>query len=107
MQNDKLLPCPFCNGEAELQQFGSIIPYYFISCKECGCRQAESISKEAVLNAWNTRKPMERIVEQLEEKLELAEKQKEECIFKGLPYYDRTEGYIVATSNAIEIVRNG
>ena len=49
----------------------------------------------------------EAVVEQLENELELAEKQKEECTFKALPYYDRTEGYIVAMSNAISIVKVG
>lgn len=48
----------------------------------------------------------EAVVEQLENELKLAEKQKEECTFKALPYYDRTEGYIVAMSNAIEIVKS-
>ena len=49
----------------------------------------------------------EAVVKQLENELELAEKQKEECTFKALPYYDRTEGYIVAMSNAIKIVKAG
>jgi Lar family restriction alleviation protein len=69
MQN-KLLPCPFCGGEASVnfRESSSFIGYFFVSCNECGCRQTTSISKEAVVNAWNTRKPMERIVEQLEDK---------------------------------------
>ena len=50
---------------------------------------------------------VEKVVEELEYELTLAEKQKEECVFKGMPYYDRTEGYIVATTNAIEIVKGG
>lgn len=50
---------------------------------------------------------IEEIVEQLEEELELAEKQKEECVLMAVPYYDRTEGYIEATTNAIEIVKGG
>lgn len=106
MSDTKLRCCPFCGGEARLNYFGSgHIPYYQISCSECGCRQASSIHKESVINTWNTRKPIDRIVEQLENELELAEKQKEECTFKALPYYDRTEGYIVAMSNAINIVK--
>ena len=68
MQN-KLLPCPFCGGEAEMtwQRHGFDTMLYWIFCRECGCKQCSSIHKEAVINAWNTRKPMERIVEGLEE----------------------------------------
>ena len=67
MQN-KLLPCPFCGGEAEVNynESTSLIPFFIVLCRECGCKQSGSISKEAVINAWNTRKPMERIVERLE-----------------------------------------
>jgi Lar family restriction alleviation protein len=61
-----LKPCPFCGGEAEMQYIGTCCPLYFISCKECGCKQATSISKEAVIEAWNTRKPMEAVVAELE-----------------------------------------
>lgn len=61
--------CPFCGGEAKLNYFGdeSHIPFYQVSCIECGCKQSNSIHKESVINAWNTRKPMDNIVEKLEE----------------------------------------
>ena len=64
--------CPFCGGEARLNYFGgeSHIPFHQASCSECGCKQANSIHKESVINAWNTRKPMANIVEKLEEKTE-------------------------------------
>ena len=107
MQN-KLLPCPFCGGEAKYIEDKDFFISRFVTCTKCGIETRRNyLRKDYAIKDWNTRKPMERIVEQLEEELELAEKQKEECTFKGLPYYDRTEGYIVATSNAIEIVKGG
>lgn len=52
----ELKKCPFCGGEAELNYYGSeSMPFYSISCKECGCNQDTSIHKEAVINAWNNR----------------------------------------------------
>ena len=52
----ELKKCPFCGGEAELNYYGSeSIPFYSVSCKECGCNQETSIHKEAVINAWNIR----------------------------------------------------
>ena len=133
MQN-KLLPCPFCSSNNigySIKTKGIRANKYHVAmyCKDCNCYGKRTIVdvdvdadreyafrtdvernaeyKQIAIKHWNTRKPMERILEQLEEELTLAEKQKEECVFKGLPYYDRTEGYIVATSNAIEIVKGG
>ena len=55
-QMAELKKCPFCGGEAELNYYGSeSIPFYSVSCKECGCNQETSIHKEAVINAWNIR----------------------------------------------------
>lgn len=52
----ELMKCPFCGGEAELNYYGSeSMPFYSVSCKECGCNQETSIHKEAVINAWNNR----------------------------------------------------
>lgn len=70
MSEKKLLKnCPFCGGEAELCSTGNPydVNYHWIYCKECGCKQPTSIHIEAVINTWNTRVPMERIVERLEE----------------------------------------
>lgn len=70
MSEIKLLPCPFCGGEANLCDNGDLtyINYYWIYCKDCGCKQPISIHREAVINVWNTRKPMQDICERLEEK---------------------------------------
>ena len=65
----ELKKCPFCGGEVEVKSRSSNFfdSVFEIVCRECGCRQAPSIHKEAVINAWNTRKPMDNIVQKLEE----------------------------------------
>ena len=77
MQN-KLLPCPFCGGEAKLLKFhdrchGTDCKIF---CSECDVIvQANKYTSNAdyILKKYNTRKPMERIVERLkkEKKKEL------------------------------------
>lgn len=96
-----LKPCPFCGGEVKLNYVGgdSYIPYYFISCKECGCKQASSIHKEAVINAWNTRKPMEAVVAELEKEITIVEGERTEDIPITRFMWNQ------ALANAISIVR--
>lgn len=74
---DKLKPCPFCGGEAEV--IGHYIKgvannyQYFVRCKSCKARPRSCNTfkkKEKAIEYWNTRKPIDRIVEQLEEKIE-------------------------------------
>ena len=77
----KLLPCPFCGGEGSA--FVDKYEKYFTGCLKCNFYYGIEIehdceledgwlaihdSKEEAINAWNTRKPMDRIVEQLEER---------------------------------------
>lgn len=78
----KLITCPFC-GEEEMyetkreNELGTIIPQLFCNC----CKMTFEIEndspylnddktydylKEKLHNLWNTRKPMQNIVEQLE-----------------------------------------
>lgn len=67
-----LKKCPFCGGEATIHKskFG-----YGVMCKNtpfcCDMTAAHKTEEEAI-RMWNTRKPMERIVERLEE-LRMAE----------------------------------
>ena len=74
MSETKLLNCPFCGGEAELiGHYIKGVPnnfQYFVRCKKCKARPQLFYTfkkKEKAVEVWNTRKPMERIVERLEE----------------------------------------
>ena len=70
MSDEKLLPCPFCGGEAELMRFPKCDRKYVVICENKQCMASVgnySYTKEEAIKAWNTRKPMERIVERLEE----------------------------------------
>lgn len=87
MSDERLLRCPFCDGEAEIKW----VPWTEISessgayvlnvnhSPHCFIRNADGLidgrmtdsCKERIIKAWNTRKPMERIVEKLEKQIYL------------------------------------
>ena len=89
MQN-KLLPCPICNKEVSIALMGSEEFHYWwmitrgtnkAGNKNCNCRlfmESEKFidvdggeeHKQDLIEKWNTRKPMEQIIEQLEEHCE-------------------------------------
>jgi Lar family restriction alleviation protein len=75
MQNDKLLSCPFCGGKAfvDTHKFWDVeakdftVKTYGVRCYECQAGTMQYFrTEEDAIKQWNTRKPMERIVEQLE-----------------------------------------
>lgn len=66
MSEIKLLRCPFCGGEAELLKGQCEIDNY-VMCLECRSKTKLYNTKASAIKAWNTRKPMERIAERLEE----------------------------------------
>ena len=114
MQN-KLLPCPCCGGEAKIHNvephthiLAKFMPdckcESFIECTKCTCAMSGD-TEEEVVNAWNTRKPMERIVEQLEARHQFYENR-----FAEMSGTDRDVedwGSIKSYKDAIDIVRNG
>ena len=81
MIETKLLPCPFCGGEAfiaiEKQCDGNVVyETKSVACSKCGVSTEKIIcdgyyycyyTDEEAIKAWNTRKPMEQIVEMLED----------------------------------------
>ena len=68
---EELKKCPFCGGEAEVRPF---LHQYVIGCTQCSGAMMPFNTKEEVIEAWNTRKPMELIVEKLEEEKKKARK---------------------------------
>lgn len=82
--SEKLKPCPFCGGEAEkyAKEYNGI-RLLSVVCKACGTsgplyRTAKPRIKDSenpAIEAWNTRKPMDKIVEQLEERASFVTKE--------------------------------
>ena len=94
MSEIKLLPCPFCGGEATV--YDDEYNHYAIGCKLCCDVTPVTTWEDTVEKAsaiWNTRKPMERIVERLEE----------ESGYYG--YFGSEEQMYVPLDSAIEIVK--
>ena len=108
-KKESLLNCPFCGGEAKvvydsiLNRQGEQRAIVLIRCEELNCtvrpKTQWHISEEEAIEHWNTRKPMERIVEELEE-------EHDDAIYHAEldPYYT---GMVDAYEQSIEIVRNG
>ncbi len=71
--SDKLKKCPFCGGEAHIDERKSYdgdfktVKWYSVICSSMApCLQmAEQITKQEAILAWNTRKPVK--VEDLKE----------------------------------------
>lgn len=78
MSEIKLLPRPFCGGKIKLDEDD----FYMFCCDTCGAGitfaheledgAAEDCTKEESIERYNTRKPMDRIVEQLERERRIA-----------------------------------
>lgn len=93
---NELKRCPFCGGEAFMYHskahesiiLGEKVAFKgatFIECGACNCIISEPTEEKAI-QAWNTRKPMERIIERLEEKAEKAMANSEKAAELGRAY---------------------
>ena len=108
MSDERLLPCPFCGGEAKVaHEYTEAWKLEYVMCFRCGCSTPPAISEYTVIQIWNTIKPMERIVEKLENELELADKEKERSARENPLQFDSAKGYATGIYNAIEIVKGG
>lgn len=111
----RLLPCPFCGGEVRLMYYdveGDGSPSCinseeeleaspaFVHCYNCDTdfMHHSDIARD-VLVMWNTRKPMDKIVERLEEEAE--ECRKYWCEFDDVDSFGGMHAYL----KAIEIVK--
>ena len=101
----ELKRCPFCGGEARILTSVFFRSDACVKCKKCGAStlvHSSASNEDAKLNAikaWNTRKPMDRIVERLEEEAE-------ECRKYWQEFDDEDSfGGMNAYCNAIRIVK--
>jgi hypothetical protein len=95
----KLKRCPLCGGNAKVAHYSNgWDEWYHVICPNCHISQTGSHTKtEAeVIEEWNTRKPMDRIVERLEE-------EKGVVVIDGKPMYQ--EDCFIDIDDAIEIVK--
>ena len=51
----KLLPCPFCNGDAEFQRLGDRRQSCIVACTNCGARHESPDQDEFNGSSWNRR----------------------------------------------------
>ena len=103
MNDKKLLPCPFCGGEAFFATEGG----NWIACKLCGAETDYFERAKEAINAWNTRKPMERIVERLEQQAEQYHRREKEHEDKNITVQISKKYFGKACSyeHAIDIVK--
>lgn len=99
----ELKRCPFCGGKAQLQQIPSATwDKFVVTCKSskcCAfyigyCDEGLYDTRTKAVEAWNTRKPMERILERLGE----------ESFHR---YNDTKNEKLITLDKAIEIVKEG
>lgn len=115
MSDERLLPCPFCGGEAYINYDTMVderrIYWAQVLCKRCHARSCGSWSnsytnaEKKEVKAWNTRKPMERIVEQLEQQKQQYKRRSEEAahVLHGEHFFGKMCSY----DHAIKIVKAG
>jgi Zn ribbon nucleic-acid-binding protein len=65
MSRTKLKLCPFCSGKAKIHYDYS--NFALVQCSKCGIGTLHKPNEVDVVKDWNTRKPMDKVVEQLEE----------------------------------------
>ena len=106
---EELKKCPFCGGEAKTSfVFGRA----GVVCAECDAniRMYLDASMEDAIKAWNNRKPVEDVLERLEE-LKMAEydDSDEEPQFEDVEEWldrRRSSGRLEAYENAINIIKS-
>lgn len=121
MSGISLKPCPFCGGGAFIHAvephkhkgpLANFMQDYeggiFIECRRCTCAISAKTEAEAI-EAWNTRKQMEQIVQQLNNRIEEARKVIVENPADKLDKIanDAAEDFIQAYEECLEIIKEG
>ena len=73
MNDIKLKRCPFCGGKAKKRVVHEDIlhvKYWVICCEECDCKSSAWQDVNKAIEAWNTRKQMESMVNELNKMLQ-------------------------------------
>lgn len=66
MREMKLKSCPFCSNEAELEKsYDGLDERWRVICPKCFCKTTTFANKKSAIITWNTRKPIERIIERI------------------------------------------
>lgn len=60
MEERKLLPCPFCGGEAKLKTFTSRgwlykVTTHYVACTVCNCQTQVQFEEDEAAEIWNRR----------------------------------------------------
>ena len=111
--NEKLLPCPFCGGEADLRmtyvQRNDVVTIATrITCKVCGANTGDKYTEADAVYRWNTRNHIEQIMERLKELVNEHKEREETARKAGLTRHADLNGikaYII--EDVIEIVKEG
>lgn len=101
-KTNSLLNCPFCGGEVKIDK--TITNTVSVECTVCHASSriilcTEGDIEQKAIEAWNTRKPMEIIVERLEEQRE--ESATDYYDWEDISYLRERDAY----QKAIEIVK--
>ena len=94
---NELKKCPFCGGEARFVE--TYIDNGFCECKNGCVEQCKTMSKKEAIQEWNTRKPVDDVVEALEKRLE------EQFKLYAIAFDPEDRGAYDAYNEAIEIVK--
>ena len=101
MSEIKLLRCPFCGGEAEFATSHK----RWVQCKECLAESVYCDTPEQAIAAWNNRKPVEDVLERLEEEYKAASDDMKRCLRENPLQFDSAKGCAQGLYNAIKIIK--
>lgn len=105
----KLLNCPFCGGDAvTAEMYNTKLKKLFpiVKCLDCECRTPMTETFEEAIKAWNTRKPMEGIIDYLEEFMEKQYDSYNNAKRTGnIRQMDYSDGCAEGLIEAIEIIK--